>query len=438
MGMMKKKPAAISRRTLLRNSTLAAAAVAAPTIIPSRALGLSGFTAPSERLTLAMIGHGNMMRGHFSGMLARKDVRILAVCDVDRNRRDEAKAKVEEKYAQDSPTGSYKGCDAYLEHEKIMARSDIDACFVVTPDHWHVPISLDAVRSGKDVYVEKPMSLTIREGRILSDAVRRTGAVLQVGSMQRSDNAFRKAAEMVRNGWIGNVHSVYARLGSFQPGEVLPVEPIPDGFDYERWLGPTPWMPYNAERVSGSYGGGWRRFWEYGARKNGDWGAHHYDIIQWALGMDASGPEFFFPKGHDESGCQGFKYGNGPTIYRDRKGETNEMIEFHGDKGMVAVSRGGQLVTSPGELRNKPLDPSEVHLYDSPSHHQNFLDGIRTRKRTICDVEIGHRTATVCHLSAIAERLNRTISWDPSKEKILGDAEASKWLDRPRRAPYTL
>jgi predicted dehydrogenase len=437
--MTKINPAAISRRNLLRNSTVTVtAAVAAPYIIPSSALGLAGFVAPSERITLGMIGMGRMMRGHFSSMLGQKDVQLLAVCDVDRKKREEAKANVEEKYANDAATGSYKGCDAYLEHENITSRGDIDVCFVVTPDHWHVPISLDAVRNGKDVYVEKPMSLTIREGRILSDAVRRYGAVLQVGSMQRSDWAFRKAAEMVRNGWIGKIEKVYARLGSFAPPTALAAEPIPEGFDYDRWLGSTPWFPYNFKRIEGDYGGGWRCFWEYGARKNGDWGAHHYDIIQWALGMDNSGPNFFFPKGHDGSGWQGFKYADGPTIHRDRKGETSEMIEFHGEKGMVGVSRGGQLVTTPGHLANHPLEPSEVHLYDSPSHHQNFLDCVRTRKRPICDVEIGHRTATVCHLSAISERLKRPIKWDPATELILGDAEASRWLDRPRRAPYTL
>jgi predicted dehydrogenase len=436
--MMQKTPSAISRRNLLRNSTLTAAAVAAPTIIPSSALGFGGFTAPSERITLAMIGHGKIMGGHFNSMLGHKGVQILAVGDVDRTKRENAKAKVEAKYAEDSPSGSYKGCAAYNEHEKIMARTDIDACFVCTPDHWHVPISLDAIRSGKDVYVEKPMSLTIREGRMLADAVRRNGAVLQVGSQQRSNKSFRKAAEIVRNGWIGKVHTVYARLGGFPPGVALAEETIPEGFDYDRWLGPTPWYPYNFKRVEGTYSGGWRNYWEYGSRKNGDWGAHHYDIIQWALGMDQSGPSFFFPKGHNGSEWQGYTYENGPSVYRDHPAESRQQIEFHGEKGMVAVSRNDQLITSPAELKNKPLDPSEIHLYDSRNHRQNFLDCIRTRKRPIADVEIGHRTATVCHLSAIAERLNRTVQWDPAKEQIIGDAEASKWLDRPRRAPYTL
>lgn len=430
--MMGSRKKAFSRRSMLRASATGAAAISAPTIIPSSSLGFGGFTAPSERLTLGMIGFGGISRAHFPPMLRRKDVQILAVCDVDKKKRELSRNQVNAEYGN-------KDCGCCNEHEKIMERDDIDACFVMTPDHWHVPISLDAIRSGKDVYVEKPMTLTIREGRMLSDAVRRHGAILQVGSQQRSDGAFGKAAEMVRNGWIGKIHTVYANLGRFEPGVVLPEQPVPEGFDYDRWLGPTPWMPYNAERISGNYGGGWRRFWEYGSRKNGDWGAHHYDIIQWALGMDHSGPEFFFPLGYDESGCQGYKYKNGPTIYRNYPSRKfNAMIEFHGDRGSIGVSRGGHLVTDPSELKNKPLVPSEVHLGATESHHDNFLNAIRTRKRTIADVEIGHRTATICHLSAISERLNRTIKWDPSKERILGDSEASKWLDRPRRAPYTL
>lgn len=437
--MTEKNVSSISRRSLLCKTTAgAAAAIAAPTIIPSSAMGFGGFTAPSERITLGMIGFGLMMRGHFGRMLNDKSVQILAVCDVDRTKRDAAQKRVEATYGKNAASGSYKGCEAYNEHEKIMARSDIDACFVITPDHWHVPISLDAIRSGKDVYVEKPMSLTIQEGRVLSDAVHRYGAVLQVGSQQRSDSAFRRAAEMVRNGWIGKVESIYARLGRFPDGKVLAEEPIPEGFDYDRWLGPTPWQPYNIKRVKGDYGGGWRSFWEYGARKNGDWGAHHYDIIQSALGMDASGPEFFFPIGHEGSQWQGYKYANGPTVYRDRKGETGQQIEFHGEKGMVGVSRDGGLVTSPGELKNQPLAPSDIHLYNSPGHHQDFLNCVRNRRQPIANVEVGHRTATICHLSAISERLKRTLKWDPATEQILGDAEASKWLDRPRRAPYTL
>lgn len=422
----------VSRKNFLRASAMGAAAVAAPTVIPSSAMGYSGFTAPSERITLGMIGFGLMMRAHFGRLLGDKRCQILAVCDVDKKKREEARDKVNAKNGDTA-------CGCYNEHENIMERADIDACFIITPDHWHVPISLDAVRSGKDVYVEKPMSLTIREGRILSDAVRHHGAVLQVGSQQRSENSFGTAVELIRNGYIGEVHTVYARLGRFPDGKVLAEEAIPDGFDYDRWLGPTPWFPYNRRRVEGNYSGGWRSFWEYGSRKNGDWGAHHYDIIQWALGMDDSGPEFFFPQGHDDTGCQGYTYKNGPTVYRDFPETTfDSMIEFYGDKGSIGVGRDGDLKSLPGELKNRPLRPSDEQFRATESHHDNFLNAIKTRKKTIADVEIGHRTSTICHLSAISERLNRTIKWDPEAEKIMDDPEASKWLDRPRRAPYSL
>jgi predicted dehydrogenase len=429
--MMKNKTT-LTRRNMLRAAALGATAATAPAIIPSSALGFGGFTAPSERITFGMIGFGLMMRGHFKNMLNRSDVQILAVCDVDRSKREKARDQVNSHYGSTD-------CGCCNEHESIMERSDIDACFVVTPDHWHVPIALDAVRSGKDVYVEKPMSLTVREGRVLSDAVRRHGAILQVGSQQRSEYSFGKAVEMVRNGWIGKVHTVYARLGRFPEGRVLPEQPIPEGFDYDRWLGPTPWYPYNSRRVEGDYGGGWRSYWEYGSRKNGDWGAHHYDIIQFALGMDHSGPEFFFPQGYDDTGCQGYRYKDGPVVYRDFPDRTfNSMIEFYGTKGAIGVGRGGDLKSNPPELKNRPLVPSDIHLRAVEGHHDNFLKAIRTRQRTIADVEIGHRTATICHLSAISERLKRTIRWDPEKEEIVGDEEASRWLDRPRRAPYTL
>jgi len=429
----------ITRRSALRRTALAAAsAVAAPLIVPASALGRNGLVPPSERLNLGMIGMGLMMGGHLGTMLGHSGVQVRAVCDVKTDKREQARQQVEARYADQKASGTYRGCDAYNEYERIVERDDIDICFVITPDHWHIPIALAAVRRGKDCYVEKPMTLTIHEGRVMADAVRRYGRVLQVGTQQRSNGAFRKAAEIVRNGWIGKVHTVYAGLGRFAAPAALPEQPVPEGFDYDRWLGSSPWFPYNAERVKGDFGGGWRRFWEYGARKNGDWGAHHYDIIQWALGRQYDGPTFFFPVGYEGREQQGFEYQDGPLVLRDHPSPSGQMIHFIGDQGSVGVSRGNNLVTEPARLRDRPLGPADQHLYASNNHHQNFLDCVRNRKRPIADVEIGHRTASVCHLSAISERLNRTIRWDPETETILGDAEASKWLDRPRRAPYTL
>ncbi|UCC97661.1 MAG: Gfo/Idh/MocA family oxidoreductase [Phycisphaerales bacterium] len=432
---MKKKHFVSRRDFLFRGAAALGAAVVYPSIVPSTVFGAA---APSNRINLGMIGMGLMMGGHLRGMLGRDDVRVLAVCDVDKGKRENAKRTVERNYSGRTAGGTYRGCDAHLEYEQLCARPDIDAVFVVTPDHWHAACSLAAIRTGKHVYCQKPMTLTIAEGRLMSDACKQYGTIFQVGSQQRSERAFRKACEIVRNGWIGKVHTIYARLGQFAPPATLPEQPIPEGFDYDRWLGPTPWYPYNEERVKGNYGGGWRRFWEYGSRKNGDWGAHHFDIIQWALGMDDSGPVKFVPKGWNGTQYQTHYYADGTKVLRDHDTWGGHMIQFIGTEGQVMVSRGGRLDTEPAELANTPLLPSEIHLYESNRHEGNWLDCIRTGEKPICDCEIGHRTATICHLSGIAERLGRPIKWDPVEERILDDPAADRWYDRPRRAPYFL
>ena len=426
----------IKRRDFLR-STLFATAVAPflPSVVPPTVFGQN---APSNRIALGLIGMGLMMSGHHRGMLGRDDVQVLAVCDVYRDRRERAKAQTEQVYSERKTRGDWKGCEAYNDYERIMERDDIDAVFIVTPDHWHAIMSIAAMRSGKDVYVQKPMTLTVREGRAMSEAARQTGAILQVGSQQRSERAFRKACEMVRNGWIGKIHTIYTQLGEFPPPQTLPEEPVPEGFDYDRWLGPTPWYPYNAKRVLGNYGGGWRCFWEYGSRKNGDWGAHHFDIIQWALGMDHSGAVRYFPKGFEGAKYQSHVYADGTRVWKNHPVRDGHMIQFVGETGEVMVSRGDRLDTIPATLKDRPLSPSDIHLYESSHHEGNWLECIRTRRQPICPPQIGHRTATICHLNGIAERLNRPIQWDPVKEQIIGDEYASRWLDRPRRTPFVI
>lgn len=431
---MKNKP--MSRRNFLRQGAATLGAISAlPTIVPSAVLGAA---APSNRINMGMIGMGLMMGGHLNNMLGRSDVQVVAVCDVKTDKRDQARDRVNKKYAEQTASGTYKGCDAYNEYERICERPDIDAVYVVTPDHWHAMCSLAAIKAGKDVYCQKPMTLTIKEGRLMSDACKQRGTVFQVGSQQRSEWQFRQACEIVRNGWIGRVHTIYTRLGSFAPPTTLAEQPIPAGFDYDRWLGPTPWFPYNEERVKGNYGGGWRRFWEYGSRKNGDWGAHHFDIIQWALGMDDSGPVRYEPKGWKGASYQKHFYANGVEVIRDHPTKGGHMIQFIGTEGEVMVSRGGRLDANPASLITRPLGPNDVHLHPSGHHEANWIDCIKTRNTPICDAEIGHRTATICHLSGIAERLRRPIEWDPVEERILGDDAASRWIDRARRAPYIL
>ncbi len=428
-------PSQTSRRLFLKQSAAAAgAALMLPTIVPSSVFGQN---APSQRLNFGLIGLGLMMGGHMGHLLGRDDAMVLAVCDVAKGRREMMQNQINQTYARKLNKPEYKGCEAYLDFERIMERKDIDGVVVVTPDHWHAPISVMAMRSGKDVYVQKPMTLTIREGRIMSDTAKQYGSILQVGSQQRSERAFRKAAEIVRNGWIGKVHTAYASLGEFPQPRSLPEQPIPEGFDYDRWLGPTPWFPYNQERVKGDYGGGWRCFWEYGSRKNGDWGAHHFDIIQWALGMDDSGPVEFIPKGYEGTEYQTHIYANGTKVFKNHPDMKGHMIRFIGDKGEVLVSRGDRLDTTPVELKNRPLGVGDIRLYASGNHEDDWVQCMKSRKQPICPAEIGHRTATICHLSGIAERIKRPLKWDPAKEEIIGDPEASRWIDRPRRAPYT-
>ena len=421
----------LTRRSFLQSSI--GAAIALPTIVPSSVFGQN---APSNRINLVCIGMGLQMGGHLGHALGRDDVQVVGICDVVQKKREDAKGRVEQAYSKKNG-GDYKGCLAVNNFEELVTRPDVDAVMVVTPDHWHAPIAAMAMRHGKDVFCQKPLTLTVREGRILSDLQRQYGAIFQVGSQQRSERAFRKASEVVRNGWIGKVHTVNTSLGEFPPIQTLPEQPVPEGFDYDRWLGPTPWYPYNEERVKGNYGGGWRRFWDYGSRKNGDWGAHHFDIIQWALGKDGTGPVEFIPKGFNGAEWQTHIYADGTKVHRVDSVKNGHMIQFIGDKGEVLVSRGDRFETTPAALKDLPLGDGDIKLYDTGGNHDgNWYSCIRSRAQTICPAEVGHRTASICHLNAIAQRLNRSLKWDPVKEEILGDPEASRWLDRPRRAPY--
>ena len=419
----------LTRRSAIKKSLKAAVAVSAPMFLSSSVLGLGGKTGPNSRITIGLIGHGKIMKGHRQYHLGRDSVEVVALCDVDQRKLDLALAEVKAK------TG--KTCPTYEYYEELCARSDIDAVVVGTPDHWHAQISIEAMKNGKDVYVEKPMTLTIEEGKVMRETLHRYGSVLQVGSQQRSNASFRKAAELVLNGYIGKVRTVSARLGEFPAPSQYPAQPIPAGFNYDRWLGPAPWEPYNIERVKGDYGGGWRSFWDYGSRKNGDWGAHHYDIIQWALGRDESGPVEFVPKGYEGTEKQYYVYDDGVKVTRGYSRE-GAMIHFVGDDGEVMVSRGDKFETKSPSLKNVVLKTSDIRLYESSDHRADWLNAIRTRKQPICNVNIGHRSATICQLSGISERLGRPIYWDPVSEQIVGDASAAKWMSRPRRAPYGL
>jgi len=429
-------PSVLTRRTAIKQGLSGILAFGvAPLVLPSRLFGAS---APGNRITVGIVGNGLIARSHVGALLGRDDCQIVALCDVWRSKAEDMQKRVQQGYAANAGTASFQGVDLYAKHEELVARPDIDVVFATTPDHWHAAVSIAAMQAGKDVYCEKPMTLTVREGRTMVEVARRTGRVLQTGTQQRSESAFRRAATIVRNGWLGEIKLIRTRLGRFPTApESLPEQPVPEGLDYDRWLGPTPWRPYNQLRVLGDYGGGWRIFLEYGSRKNGDWGAHHFDIIQWALGMDDSGPVDFIPAGFEGNPYQTHRYANGVTVQRV-DGNQPAMIEFIGTKGTVGVGRDDYLVCDPVELATRPVRAGEQHLYESDDHHTDFFRCVRTRQRPIADVEVGHRSATVGHLCGIARQLRRPLKWDPVKEDIVGDPVASRLLDRPRRAPYAL
>ena len=418
----------LSRRTILKGGLATIITSTAPVFLSSRVLGRAGNIGPNSRINVGIVGNGLISGGHRGFCLTQPATQVVALCDVNRKVLDKVVAEAKEKGVD---------CEAYGDYRELCLRPDLDAVFVTTPDHWHAAISIEAMRNGKDVYVEKPMTLTIEEGKAMRAARERYGRVLQVGSQQRSEAAFRRGAELVRNGYIGKVHTVICKLGDFPPATQFAAETVPDFLDYDRWLGPAPWEPYNEQRIKGNYSGGWRMFWEYGSRKNGDWGAHHFDIVQWALGMDESGPELFVPKGYEGASHQSHSYADGPKVIRDGDAK-GAMIRFIGENGEVRVGRDDQLETDPTSLKNVVLKSNDIRLYDSKDHRMDWLNSIKTRQQPICHVGIGHRTATICHLSGIAERLGRPVRWDPVAEQIINDPVATRMMDRPRRAPYSL
>jgi predicted dehydrogenase len=430
---MKRTDRRSTRRGFLRTSGQLLAtsgfALGFPTIVPRSVLGGDAGPAPSEQIRIGCIGVGNQGRGNLGKHLKE----TIAVCDVDSDRLAEARSRVEK------ATG--KSCAAYGDYRRLLDQKDVDAVVITTPDHWHALMTIDACRAGKDVYCEKPLTLTIAEGRAMVNAARETGRIVETGSQQRSDANFRLACELVRSGRIGKVHTVRVGIpGVNFKGPAVPDSAPPPELDYNVWLGPAPERPYNAKRVHYNF----RFFWDYSGGQLTNFGAHHLDIAQWGLGRDDSGPVSI--SGHAQYNKEGlfevpescevvYEYDDGVRLIcgqKQRGGTT-----FEGEKGTIHVDR-KRLESDPAELVTAPLQSGDVHLEVSDDHHGNWLDCIRTRKRPICDVEIGHRSATVCHLGNIAIRTGRAIVWDPVRETIVGDADAAAMLARPYRAPWKL
>jgi predicted dehydrogenase len=427
-----KNPSTPTRRQFLRSSLFASGAVfAGPQIVRAETLGNTSKAGANSRIGMGFIGMGLISDGHVRSFPGMKNVQPIAVCDVREESLKKAVGILNEK--------GFKDIIATSRFEEVLANPDIQAVCVTTPDHWHAAIALAALKAGKDVYVEKPMTLTIEEGKALVAAEKKYGRIVQVGSQQRSSIHFRIAANLVRNGMIGEIKEVYCRLGEFpQPPEKEQIVPVPAGFDYDRWLGPTPFFEYSENRVKGNYGGGWRCYWEYGSRKFGDWGAHHFDIVQWALGRDETGPVEFIPKGFEGADALHYRYADGITVWRDKKNPDNgHAIRFVGTKGEVFVDR-GKIASSPAELVRHKFGPNDVQVYESMDHRGNFIESILSRKPTICPAGVGHRTGTICQLAAISQRLGRSLKWDPKTEQVIGDKEAAAMQDRPRRKGYEM
>jgi len=433
----------VNRRGFLKRTTeIAAGAIAFPYIVPASVFGKTGGVAPSNRIVMGCIGTGWMGTDNLRSFLSEPDARIVAVCDIDTNHLTNAQNLVNTKYGNND-------CTTYHDFRELIARADIDAVSLGLPDHWHSIPAISAAKSGKDIYGEKPLSYSLVEGRAMCDAVKRYGRIWQTGSWQRSQSHFRFACELVLNGRIGKVHTVEVGLPSGHTdfgrtaGQEAPESP-PEELDYDMWLGPAPYAPYCPARVHKN----WRWVLDHGGGQLMDWIGHHCDIAHWGMGTEYTGPVEI--EGSGEFPRTGLwdsptkyrvttKYANGITMiiaggHPDIRGGT----KWIGSDGWVWVTRGNRIEAEPENLLNEIFGPEEIHLYHSPGHWRNFLDGVKTRKTTLAPCEVAHRSATPGHLGKIAMNLGRKIRFDPDTEEILNDATATKMLSRPMRGPWHL
>src|SRR5687768_2596075 len=392
-GCMKAK-GQLTRRRFVKGAVGAAAAGAlGPTIVPRSVLGAEERPAPSNRVNMGFIGMGGQGTHDMLALLGQREVQALAVCDVDKRHRDRARENVERRYSSNVRTGEYRGCDTYSDYRELLERKDIDAVMIATPDHWHAIIAIAAAKAGKDIYCEKPLTLTIREAREMANAVRRYNRVFQTGSQQRSHGPFRQACELVRNGYLGKIHDIYVRVWGPSTECDLPGQPVPKGLDWEAWLGPAPWRPFNERIIFG----GFRPYRDYSGGGVTDWGAHHFDIVQWALDMDNSGPVKFYPADPKaDRPCLMYEYANGIRVWHlHGPGEkelwkrmpapphpNENIVFFAGDKGWPECSR-GHIRTAPEQVARQVIGPNEVRLYRSPGNFQDFVGRVKTRQKRI-------------------------------------------------------
>jgi hypothetical protein len=404
-----------SRREFIKAAGLVSAAVALPTFIPASALGRGDTVAPSERIRVGGIGLGNQGGGDFGTFLGRTDVQYLAVCDVRKNVRDSKKAQVDERYKS-------KDCAAYNDFRELLAREDIDAVHVATPDHWHALVVTEACRHGKDVFCQKPETLTLREGPLMVEYARRYGRAVSGGS-QRVLEDYRGTVDMCWGGKVGQVLSINVQTSNLSHACNLPPEPVPESIDWEMWLGPAPWAPYNAKRCSGDYNttdNAWRSYWDYSGGDITDWGAHHFGGATFAVDVRELQPQeviYHVPEGGKAAHLE-FVYPNGIKITHCKPGKANMEVDGN-DR----------------ETRT----PKPVPGYKGKGGIiGDFLHCVRTREKPFRDIQFAVNTMSVCHLGTIAYRLQRSLKWDAAKQTFPGDAEANRFIDRARRQPWQL
>jgi predicted dehydrogenase len=431
----------ITRRSFLKKTTgLAAGAIAFPYVVPSSALGKAGTIAPSNRIVMGAIGVGSMGTGDMRGFLNKREVQMVAVCDVDKKHYDRAKKNVDDKYGNSD-------CKTYLDFRELLGRGDLDAVQLALPDQWHGLISVAAARAGLDIHGQKPLARTIYEGRAICDAVKRYGVVWQTGSQQRSEGKFHRACELVRNGRIGKVYKVEVGLPDGRACGLKPPIPVPEGLDWNFWLGPAPWRPYT-DFGRGDCHWDWRWIMDYSGGQLTDWAGHHIDIAHWGLGLEYTGPVEIKGRGvYPRDGLYNVpiaykftcKYANGLTMIVANQSQQPKGMgaAWYGEKGWIHVRRGG-LWAEPESVLKEVIGPNEIHLYKSRDHKQNFLDCVKSRQLTIAPAEVAHRSISVGLLGEIAMLTERKLKWNPEKERFLNDEQANRMLSRPMRRPWHL
>lgn len=451
----------MKRRDFINNSVkTVAAGLVFPTIVPSIVFGKN---APSNKINIGQIGCGRIARDHdLPGTWQHEPSRIIAVCDLDRNRLEDGKRLIDAFYAKKTGNSGYMDTKMYDDYRELLQNKDIDAVMISTPDHWHSQPAIEAALAGKHIYLQKPTSLTISEGRLLSQIVTKKGIVFQCGTQQRSSDQFRIAAELVRNGRIGKLHTVKIGLPGDPSGPVAPAMPVPKGLNYDMWLGSTPMVPYTEIGVHPQKGygrPGWLRLEQYGAGMITGWGQHHFDSAAWGMDTELTGPISVeavaeFPKSglwnvHGDFMVKA-EYANGITMYTS--GGYPNGIRYEGTDGWIFVSRGNYVASSSDPVAAaqsaKALDASdpkilkseikenEIKLQVSKEHHLNWLEGIQNGTPVLSPVEIAHRACSVCLVSHIAMKIPGKLNWDPAKERFTNNDAANKMLKRTQRSPY--